>query len=794
MRWLIAFILVMGELLPPALGVENSGDPKTSHGLRQRSPDSQETAENCRGVACDARSETSFGITSTDCRVAVSGNNGEPPAGYVPPVLGNGALSLLVDYQGAQSQQAFAQMIPSIWWAGRRYGPPNDQLIPFGHFEQALSCNEQPCGAPARWRQTLNTKDALVTTQCDYGDPLTVETTAFVHLAHDVVAIKKRFIPKNPSLRSVRMDFTYQFSPPSKKNQLPRRTVLHPAWDDKAQCLDIRYQVDGHRLYDGMLSILADKPVNAHLDQQTFTLTADIAFNAGQPAEITFYLLFADSMDGKDFAKRSAQLKALVKAEGFAGLLKTHQQEWGSYWDESYVHIPAAQVEKAYNTAQYHLRANATKWSMPVGICNTHWAGRFFGWDEMFCFLGLASSGHLSISKRVPEFRLAGLRKAVERTSRYFTNTESFGARYPWETLEDGTEGAPPGFWHDHVFHMSSIARSSWDQYLYSGDLEFLKATAYPVIKECATFFLKQMVYEDSNGSMFLGKCTDLERLGPGRQNPFLTSCGAIFTLEAASAAAHLLKTDENLAESWSRTAGKLRQSLPHNTTQYVPYAGCPDASIAVLGGLFPYPVLGTNDVLQRNAAYEFVRNGVRYGNMYPMGESVCAWYAGWMAAALAALGDKTEPAKLLAQAVEGTGCFSEFFEIKETKVVMHPWFSTAEGNYVYALNQMLVQCRDDQILIAPAVPDDWRDFSFKLPCYGNLVATVSVKAGRIEKLVLSPGDAGTTLKRTLVIPERLFDERALNKKQLVSMTTQAGCRLLDVQFKGQIVLLEASR
>jgi len=133
MRWLLSFVLVLSGLLPTVLAEEN-----------------------------------------TACRVAVSGKAGELPPGYVPPALGNGALSLLVDYQGSQSQQAFAQMIPTIWWAGRRYGPPNDQLIPFGHFEQELFCNERPCGAPTHWPQTLNTRDALVTCHCDYGDSLAV--------------------------------------------------------------------------------------------------------------------------------------------------------------------------------------------------------------------------------------------------------------------------------------------------------------------------------------------------------------------------------------------------------------------------------------------------------------------------------------------------------------------------------------------------------------------------------------------------------------------------------------------
>ena len=160
-----------------------------------------------------------------------------------------------------------------------------------------------------------------------------------------------------------------------------------------------------------------------------------------------------------------------------------------------------------------------------------------------------------------------------------------------------------------------------------------------------------------------------------------------------------------------------------------------------------------------------------------------------WMASALALLGDKAEPARLMEEAVDGAGCFAEMFEINEPKVSMHPWFSTASGNVVYALNQMLVQSKDKQILIAPAVPDTWKDFSFKLACYGNLVTTVSVSKGRITKLVLSPGNSNTDMMRTLIIPEQYLDKQTI-KKLKPSATIKDGLCYIDIPFKGETTLI----
>ena len=714
----------------------------------------------------------------------VQGVTDTTPPGYVPPLVSNGSLCLLVDYQGGQTQRPYVRMTPGIWWEGRRYGPPRDQFIPFGHFEWQTSIDGKSCGKPAAWTQTLDTHAAVVTCRNRYDNGLSVETAAFTPSGHDLVVLRRRLTTKGPGTQQVRTTLHYQFTPPGKENRLPRRVTGTCAWNEATQCVEYRYQADGHRLCGGVIYVFADKPVTASVDGQAATLSCDVSLDPGKTAETTFYLLFAGSLEGKDYLQRAAALRRLARQEGYDGLHSAHQGAWTAYWDASYVHLPDARLERVYRTAQYHLRANATRWSFPVGIFPTHWAGRFFGWDEMFCYQALVSSNHPELARRCPDFRRAGLKTALYRNSHY-GKPGTFGARYPWEALEDGSEAAPPGFWMDHVFHMSNIAQSAWQQYLYTADRDYLTTTGYPVVKECARFFLANMVYEASDGGMFIGKCTDLERLGPARRNPFMTSCGAIYTLEAAAQAAAVLKADKEEATRWKAAAGKLRQSLPHEGDRYVPYAGCQEESVAALGGLFPYPLFDASNTRQKNAAYRFVEKGQRSGNMYPVGKSLCAWYAGWLAAALAVLGDTEQPARLLSKAAEGAGCFAELFEINEPEVSRNPWFSTASGNVVYALNQMLIQCRGERILIAPAVPEAWKDYSFKLACHGNVLAEVAVKNGRLAKLALLPGTAGSSLQRTLVVPQTLLEGVTLNEAVVSKVSTQNECRCLALRFQG---------
>ena len=719
----------------------------------------------------------------------VGGVSNAAPKGYVPPLVSNGSLCMLVDYLGGQAQNSYVKMTPTIFWEGRRYGPPKDQLIPFGHFESVVAVDGQKLAAPAEWTQTLDTQSALVRCRNTYANGLSIETEAFCPFACDAVIVRKRVSAANPAVRAARLTFAYRFTPPGAEGKPPRRVTCSSAWNETARRAEFLFQADAHRPCEGLAAVFADRAVSASVDRQAAELSADLALEGGRPAEVTFCLLFADSLDGKDYAARAGSLQARVLQAGFDGLLAEHRKAWGAYWDESYVRLPDARLEAVYTTAQYHLRANATKWSFPVGVFNTHWAGRFFGWDEMFCYQALVSSNHRDIARRGPEFRCAGLKTALDRAAHY-GKPGLFGARYPWETLEDTTEAAPPGFWMEHVFHMSNIALAAWFQYLYTDDRAYLEKTGYPVIKACARFFLANMVYELPDGRVIIGKCTDLERLGPAKLNPFMTSCGAIYTLEAGARAAALLRADEAEAADWARAAAKLRESLPAEGGRFVPYAGCADESVATLGGLFPYPVFDETEPRQRSAAYHYLKHGRAFGNMYQMGTSVCAWYLGWMAAALAELGDREEPVKMLGEAAAGAGCFGELFEINEEKVSRTPWFSTASGNVVYALNQMLVQNREARILLAQGVPEAWKDYAFKLACHGDLAVEAEVKGGRLARLALLPGDPAREQRRSVVLPAGLLEGVALEPAAVAGAAAQGANTRLDVRVKGPTELV----
>ena len=252
------------------------------------------------------------------------------------------------------------------------------------------------------------------------------------------------------------------------------------------------------------------------------------------------------------------------------------------------------------------------------------------------------------------------------------------------------------------------------------------------MIRACAKFFTEYMVYRDGE-KYYIGRCTDLERLGFGVINPFMTSCGAIKLLECCADASEILGSDEEYREECRFIAAKLRESLPVENDMYVPYAGCPQKSIAVFAGKFPFNVLDENDEKLLRAWDDFEKNGDKYGNMYAMGAKISPWYACWKAEGYARAKMPDKAYEALLQSYESAGVFNEMFEINEEAVRLRPWFTTACGMFISTVNEMLLQSDGKTVNILPAFPSNKGDISFKLAVKGGAVAEVKIKNEKLD-------------------------------------------------------------
>ena len=562
---------------------------------------------------------------------------------YTPIALGNGDLSLLLDPEGGMGwQEESCHMAPVIFRAGSRYDNPRGELVPWGSFRTV----PEAAGSPVEWEQEFDTDRAFCRSRCRYGNGTVVETEAFCHLRQNGIALHKRIVS------GPRLPLVLEYS-------LDSRRMTVESDGEGTLC----YTLDAGEIREGAIRLAADRPVERVESKGRWQLLS-------RDAECTFFLMFDEPGTPE-----------------WDALLASHTAAWAEYWRESTLQLAGDRLTEVARMAEYHLRITTTRWSIPVGIYQTHWQGKYFGFDEFFALGGLLAAGHVSTASRVPDFRFDGLRSACERVEIYF-GKRSECARYPWISLENPClEGAAPGSWMDHFFHLSHISMSCWNYFQASGDREYLREKIRPVLRGCAEFFRQFLVRETRDGKTVIDKCTDLERLGAGRENAYMTTCGAIATLRAAADASDLLDLEPELAALWRQTADALQRDLPKAGDRYTPYPGCPESSIALLSGTFPYPVIPAEDPFQRNAIDDFCANESAAGNMYPVGKKLCTWYLGWKAIVFLRLGRTGEAEALLRSGAEATGCLSEIYEIYE--LGMHPWFTTAEGVFLQAVIEL---------------------------------------------------------------------------------------------------------
>ena len=107
------------------------------------------------------------------------------------------------------------------------------------------------------------------------------------------------------------------------------------------------------------------------------------------------------------------------------------------------------------------------------------------------------------------------------------------------------------------------------------------------------------------------------------------------------------------------------------------------------------------------------------------------------------------EAYEALQEAYPSAGVFGELFEINESEVCLRPWFATAAGIFVSAVNDMLLQTDGDVISVLPAFPHA-SNVSFKLAAKGGITVEAEVKNEKLEKVSVMKNGVDVTEQFTI--------------------------------------------
>jgi trehalose/maltose hydrolase-like predicted phosphorylase len=293
------------------------------------------------------------------------------------------------------------------------------------------------------------------------------------------------------------------------------------------------------------------------LEQTPTKLSLEITATLKKGRRYDFTKYLALTREGWGENQDVLALATTARKTGFERLLADHRAAWHALWQSDIVVEGNPAVQKAVHSDLYYLLANSTVGTAwPMGACalTPNYAGHAFWDSDSWVFPALLLL-YPERAKPIVAFRARTTEPARARARQYGVA----GTMYPWEAdPQTGVDVTPHFAWevYREVHVNADIAIAQWQYYLATGDMDWLKTQAWPVLEGIATFWTSRVSYDQAHDRYEIHHVTSPDEAYNDVPNDSFTNAAARKALQIAVKAARLVGAQAD--PRWSEIASKM--------------------------------------------------------------------------------------------------------------------------------------------------------------------------------------------------------------------------------------------
>jgi len=342
----------------------------------------------------------------------------------------------------------------------------------------------------------------------------------------------------------------------------PREGMLPPAeivTDNNTASLWQVIPGDDHCPQRGVAAVVTCSPEHAEFFMEP---SGQAVVEGLEHEELTFFVALASEMEGPDSMTRATKLSRDAARDGWNSLYAEHAAAWQRFWTRSIVDLADKTLEQSWVRGCYELAVNARSGRPAPGLFGVKtvfdcppWRGdRHNNYPEYSArFWGAFPTNHEQQALNYTEF-VHGYLPTARRIAREVFECDA-GAAYPMCYIDGSRKYYFHYAWGRSLFVTALHAQNCWWHYQYFGDHEFLRTMAYPVMRECADFYV-ELIKKNSPGDYTLWPTIATEIRGWTKGFEFNRNCiedlaHVKFLMRAVLEASQILDTDADKRRTW---------------------------------------------------------------------------------------------------------------------------------------------------------------------------------------------------------------------------------------------------